>query len=58
MHVDRKESDQDRPPCVAENRRSDLVMSGAMAKMMPAEPGSRFDVDFGAFGSVSIGFAK
>jgi 2-keto-4-pentenoate hydratase len=36
----------------------DLVMSGAMAKMMPAEPGSRFDVDFGAFGSVSLGFAK
>jgi 2-keto-4-pentenoate hydratase len=39
-------------------RAGDLVMSGAMAKMMPAEPGSRFDVDFGAFGSVSLGFAK
>jgi 2-keto-4-pentenoate hydratase len=29
-------------------------MSGAMAKMMPAEPGTRFDVDFGGFGSVSL----
>ena len=39
-------------------RAGDLVMSGAMAKMMPAEPGTRFDVDFGGFGSVSLDFAK
>ena len=36
----------------------DLIMSGAMAKMMPAEPGNRFDVDFGTFGSISLDFAK
>jgi 2-keto-4-pentenoate hydratase len=35
----------------------DLVMSGALAKMIAAEPGSRFTADFGAFGSVSVAFA-
>jgi 2-keto-4-pentenoate hydratase len=39
-------------------RAGDVVMSGAMAKMMPAEAGNRFAVDFGAFGSVSLSFEK
>jgi len=34
----------------------DLVMSGAMAKMVPADPGSDFSVDFGTFGTVTLGF--
>jgi 2-keto-4-pentenoate hydratase len=37
-------------------RAGDVVMSGALAKMLSAEPGSRFDADFGAFGSVSVAF--
>jgi 2-keto-4-pentenoate hydratase len=37
-------------------RAGDVVMSGALAKMLSAEPGSRFDADFGAFGSVSVRF--
>lgn len=35
----------------------DVVMSGGLAKMIAAEPGSRFTADFAAFGSVSIAFA-
>jgi 2-keto-4-pentenoate hydratase len=37
-------------------RAGDVVMSGAMAKMVAAEVGSSFDADFGAFGSVSLHF--
>ncbi len=36
----------------------EVIMSGALAKMVPAEPGSRFSADFGGFGSVSVNFAK
>src|ERR1700691_5197814 len=35
-------------------RAGDVIMSGAMAKMVAAEVGSSFDADFGAFGSVSL----
>jgi 2-keto-4-pentenoate hydratase len=42
----------------AKLRAGDIVMSGALAKMLPAEPGSRFTADFGAFGSVSVAFAR
>ena len=38
-------------------RSGDIVMSGALAKMIAAEPGSRFDADFGDFGSVSVSFS-
>ena len=37
-------------------RAGDLVMSGALAKMIPAEPGHRFQADFGEFGAVSVSF--
>ena len=37
-------------------RAGDVIMSGAMAKMVAAEVGSSFDADFGAFGSVSLHF--
>lgn len=36
----------------------DVVMSGAMAKMVPAEQGRDFTVDFGAFGAVALGFGQ
>lgn len=36
----------------------DIVMSGALARMLPAEPGDRFEADFGTFGSVAVNFAK
>jgi 2-keto-4-pentenoate hydratase len=39
-------------------RAGDLVMSGALAKMITALPGDRFDVDFGTLGSVSVTFAS
>jgi 2-keto-4-pentenoate hydratase len=39
-------------------RAGDLIMSGAMAKMVPAEKGNAFDVDFGAFGAVSLSFDR
>ncbi len=39
-------------------RAGDVVMSGAMAKMVSAEAGNRFTVDFNAFGSVELGFAR
>ncbi|HUB96592.1 MAG TPA: fumarylacetoacetate hydrolase family protein [Stellaceae bacterium] len=39
-------------------RAGDIVMSGALAKMLTAEPGSRFAADFGAFGSVSVAFSQ
>jgi len=39
-------------------RAGDVVMSGAMAKMVAAEAGSDFDADFGAFGSVSLHFDR
>jgi 2-keto-4-pentenoate hydratase len=35
----------------------DLVMSGALAKMIAAEPGSAFKADFGALGKVEVAFA-
>ncbi len=38
-------------------RAGDIVMSGALAKMLPAEPGSRFTAEFGAWGRVSVAFA-
>ena len=38
-------------------RAGDLVMSGALAKMLPAEPGSAFTADFGALGKVAVSFA-
>jgi len=37
-------------------RAGDLVMSGAFAKMISAEPGNRFQADFGDFGTVSVSF--
>jgi 2-keto-4-pentenoate hydratase len=36
----------------------DIVMSGALAAMLPASPGDRFEADFGSFGSVAVSFAK
>ena len=39
-------------------RAGDVVMSGAMAKMVSAEVGSSFDADFGAFGLVSLHFDR
>jgi 2-keto-4-pentenoate hydratase len=36
----------------------DVVMSGALAKMLPAEAGSSFDANFGTFGSVSVHFDR
>lgn len=37
-------------------RAGDIIMSGALAKMLPAGSGSRFTADFGDFGSVSVAF--
>ena len=37
-------------------RAGDLVMSGALSKMVAAAPGDKFDVDFGALGTVSVKF--
>ena len=37
-------------------RAGDIIMSGALAKMLPAQSGSRFTADFGDFGSVSVAF--
>lgn len=37
-------------------RAGDLIMSGALAKMVPAQPGNRFKAQFGDFGSVSVIF--
>lgn len=34
----------------------DVIMSGALAKMLSAAPGNRFQADYGAFGSVSVSF--
>lgn len=34
----------------------EVVMSGALAKMVPAETESRFEADFGAFGTVTLQF--
>jgi 2-keto-4-pentenoate hydratase len=39
-------------------RAGDIVMSGAIAKMVPAEAGSSFEADFGAFGSISLRFDR
>lgn len=38
-------------------RAGDLVMSGALARMVAAEPGSAFTADFGDWGSVAARFA-
>lgn len=38
-------------------RAGDIVMSGALARMLPAEPGDKFVADFGDLGSVSVNFA-
>jgi 2-keto-4-pentenoate hydratase len=37
-------------------RAGDLVMSGALAKMIAAKPGDNFAVDFGTLGTVSVKF--
>lgn len=39
-------------------RAGDIVMSGALAKMLPAAQGSRFVADFGDFGKVSVEFGR
>jgi len=39
-------------------RAGSVVMSGALAKMIPAEAGHRFDADFGEFGMVTIEFDR
>lgn len=39
-------------------RAGEVVMSGAMAKMVPAERGDHFTVDFGTFGAVTLGFSR
>ena len=36
----------------------DVVLSGSFVRPIEAPPGSRFEADFGAFGSVSIDFAS
>ena len=36
----------------------DVVLSGSFVRPIEAPPGSRFEADFGAFGSVTIDFAK
>jgi len=36
----------------------DFVMSGALSRMLPVEPGDAFAADFGSLGSVSVSFAK
>jgi 2-keto-4-pentenoate hydratase len=38
-------------------RAGDLVMSGALSRMLPAAPGDNFAADFGALGQVSARFA-
>jgi 2-keto-4-pentenoate hydratase len=35
----------------------DIIMSGALSRMVAAEPGDRFVADFGRFGIVSVAFA-
>jgi 2-keto-4-pentenoate hydratase len=42
----------------AKLKAGDIVMSGALAKMLSAEPGSRFSAEFGALGSVAVSFAS
>jgi 2-keto-4-pentenoate hydratase len=39
-------------------RAGDVVMSGALARMIPAEPGNGFVADFGDLGSVRLQFAS
>jgi 2-keto-4-pentenoate hydratase len=39
-------------------RAGDIVMSGALAKMLPATEGSRFVAEFGDFGSVAVAFGR
>ena len=39
-------------------RAGDVVMSGALAKMVAAEPGSRFVADFGGLGTVRVQFKR
>jgi 2-keto-4-pentenoate hydratase len=39
-------------------RAGDVVMSGALAKMVAAEPGSSFVADFGSLGTVGVQFGK
>lgn len=36
----------------------DVVLSGALSKMISAKPGMEFEADFGALGTVSIGFER
>jgi 2-keto-4-pentenoate hydratase len=39
-------------------RAGDIVMSGALAKMIAAEPGSSFLADFGNLGAVGVQFGR
>jgi 2-keto-4-pentenoate hydratase len=39
-------------------RAGDVVMSGALAKMVAAEPGGRFVADFGGLGTVRVQFGR
>jgi 2-keto-4-pentenoate hydratase len=39
-------------------RAGDVVMSGALAKMVAAEPGSSFSADFGHLGTVGVQFGR
>jgi 2-keto-4-pentenoate hydratase len=39
-------------------RAGDVVMSGALAKMIAAEPGSGFVADFGSLGTVGVQFGR
>lgn len=36
----------------------EVVLSGSFIRAIEAPPGSRFEADFGAFGAVSVGFAR
>ncbi|MGB4910080.1 MAG: 2-oxo-hepta-3-ene-1,7-dioic acid hydratase, partial [Tabrizicola sp.] len=37
-------------------RAGDIVLSGSFIRPVEAPPGSRFQADFGAFGSVTLNF--
>ncbi|MEL6966734.1 MAG: 2-oxo-hept-4-ene-1,7-dioate hydratase [Pseudomonadota bacterium] len=39
-------------------RAGDLVLSGSFIRPLEAPPGSRFEADFGSFGSVALGFEE
>jgi 2-keto-4-pentenoate hydratase len=39
-------------------RRGDVVLAGALTRMVPARPGDRFSAEFAHLGTVSVGFAQ